>query len=202
MPPMSHDSLGEHRRHAVADDTVHDPAGLLGLHAGHIDGPGRLEGPLDLRLRDRVERHPLGIGRIDAEHLREVPGDGLSLAIQVGGEPDVLGPLGEPPELRDGLRLFTGDFVGGGEVVLEIDARHRLLRALWGLAWQVADMADRGLHDKALPQVLLDRFGLRGALHDDQFIVAGRGPAAAGIAAWLRCGCSLGGLLGHRRLRG
>ena len=86
-----------------------------------------MEGPLDLRFRDRVEGHPLGAERIDVEDLREVPGDRLPLPIQVGGKPDLGGVLGELAELGDLLFLAVVDFVGGGEVVVEINTGNGLL---------------------------------------------------------------------------
>ena len=92
-----------------------------------------LKGPLHLGLRDGVEGDPLGMEGIDAQHLGQVPGDGLPLSVEVGGEPDLAGPLGELPQLRDRLRLVGGDLVGGGEVVFHVDARHSFLRALRGL---------------------------------------------------------------------
>jgi hypothetical protein len=57
------------------------------LTRSHRSGAGS-EGPLDLALRDGVEDHPLGL-RGDAQFLREVPGDGLALAVEVGCEPDL-----------------------------------------------------------------------------------------------------------------
>ena len=146
-PPR--DLLPEDRRHLVSNDPVDDPAGLLGLDPGHVDGTGILEGALDLGLRDCVEGHPLGPERIDVENLREVPGDRLPLSIQVGGKPDLGGILGELAKLGDLLLLAVIDLVGGGEVVVEIDPRDGLFRALGGLAGEIADVADRGLDDEA-----------------------------------------------------
>ncbi len=171
--------LPEDRRDLVADDPVDDPAGLLRLHAGHVDGPRRLEGPLHLRLRDRVERHPLGSIRVDPEHLCEVPRDRLALSVQVGREPDVTGSLGKLPQFRDRAGLVAVDFVGGGEVVLHIHARHRLLRAFGRPAGQIADVADRRLHHESRPQILLDRLGLGRAFDDHQLVVALRNAASA-----------------------
>lgn len=56
-------------RGVVANDPIHDPAGLLGLGAGHVDSPRRLEGPLHRALGDGVERDPLGLGWIHPEYL-------------------------------------------------------------------------------------------------------------------------------------
>ena len=206
----SGDLLPEDWRDLIADDPVHDPPCLLRLDPRHVDGPGGLEGPLHLGLRDRVERHALGPAGIDAEHLRQVPGDGLPLAVEVGGEPDVARALGELPQFGDRLHLVAVDLVGRREVMLEIDAGHGLPRALWGTARQVADVADRGLHHEALAEVLLDGLRLGGTLDDDQFVAPARGACRGGAsAAWLPDGsrdtwCALrggsfGGLLRHGR---
>ena len=130
------------------------------------------------------------MGGIDAENLREMPGDRLALTIQVGGEPDLAGSLGEPPEFGDRLRLVVVDFVGGGKVVVEIDARNRLLGAPRGLARQVADVADRSLHHESRPEILLDGFRLGGALDDHELEIALRGSRGRFGTATL-CGRSL-----------
>ena len=132
-----------------------------------------------------------------------MPGDGLTFAVQVGREPDVTGSLGQFSQFRDRAGLIGVDLVGGGEVVIHVDPRHRLLRALGRPARQVADVADRGLHHESRPQILLDRLGLGGALDDHELVIAFRdtrfprtvaglpGRTAASRASWR------GRLLGH-----
>ena len=137
------------------------------------------------------------MGGIDAEHLREVPGDRLPLAIQVGGEPDLAGSLGQPAEFGDGLGLVVVDFIGRGEIVVEIDTRNGLFGAPRGLARQVADVADRGFHDESRAEILLDGLRLGGALDDHELEIALRRGRGRFGTATLR-GRSLGGLFGHR----
>ena len=123
-----------------------------------------------------------------------MPGNRFPLPVEVGGEPDVAGPLGKPAELRHRPHLVVVDDVGRGEVVVEINARNELLLPLRALAGQVADVADRGLHDVAWAEVFLDRLRLGGALDDDELVVApgrlrrlgpGGGSAASGRGVFL-----------------
>ena len=107
-----------------------------------------------------------------------MPGDGLPLAVHIGGEVDGAGALGDALELRDDLALAADGLVLGLEVVLEVDPELAL--------GQVADMPHRGLHDEVLAQVLVDRARLGGALDDHQGLLLG--------------GCALGARLGGRLL--
>ncbi len=52
-----------------------------------------------------------------------MPGDGLALAVGVGGQVDGLGALGCPLDLLDHLRLALGNLVGGGEIALDINSQ-------------------------------------------------------------------------------
>mgnify|MGYP000443907300 CR=1 FL=1 len=54
---------------------------------------------------------------------------------------------GELAELGDLLLLGVVDLVGGVEVVIEVDAGNGLLRALGGLAGEIADVADGCVYD-------------------------------------------------------
>ena len=78
----------EYRRKLEADETVEHAARLLRVHEVHIDGAGILDGVLDGVLGDLVEDDAPGAGRVETEGLAEVPGDGLSLAVLIGSEPD------------------------------------------------------------------------------------------------------------------
>ena len=124
------DLLPEDGGDLVAHDAIDDAASLLSIDAIHVDGTRRLERALHFALGDRVEGHALGLGRLHAEHLGEVPGDRFALAVQVGREPDFVGALGQPTQLRHGARLVVVDLVGGGEVVVQIDSGDGLLLAL------------------------------------------------------------------------
>ncbi len=109
---------------------------------------------------------------IDFQSLREVPGNRLTLAIQVGCEPDVGCVLGSLLQIGDGLLFRRHDFVSRLEVILQIDARHRALDALGILTGQVADMTHRGHHDVVTAEVLINSLGLGGRLDDDELLAA------------------------------
>jgi hypothetical protein len=55
---------------------------------------------VDGRLGDLVEHHPLH-GHLGLQHLEEVPGDGLALAVFVGREVELVGVLQSGLEVLD-----------------------------------------------------------------------------------------------------
>jgi hypothetical protein len=77
------------------------------------------------KRRDLVEDHALETGFIAADHLAQVPGDGLSLAIEIRGEIDGVGRLGELTQLGDDLLLAGQDLVVGRPILLGVDAHAR-----------------------------------------------------------------------------
>jgi len=103
-----------------------------------------------------------------------VPGDGLALAVLVGGEIELAGVGEEALQLGDLLPLPPADHVVGLEVVLDVDAEAgpRLSldrrRHFGGVARQVADVADGGLDEVLAPEEARDRLRLRRGLHDHE----------------------------------
>ena len=116
-----HDLLPQDRRDLVAVEAVEDAAGLLGVDQALVELARVGDGVLDRVLGDLVEDHPVDRD-LGLEHLLQVPGDGLALAVLIGGEEELVG-LGEQLlELPD-LRLLVGvDDVERLEVVLDVDA--------------------------------------------------------------------------------
>ena len=102
-----------------------------------------------------------------------MPGDGLALAVVVGGEVELVGALEGLAELGDGLLLVGVDDVVGLEPVLDVDrelAVGALLlsgRQLGGLG-QVADVAYGGLDVEVVAQVCGNGTDLVGGLDDDK----------------------------------
>ena len=86
--------LPQNGRHLIAVEPVEQATGLLGVHQAAVQITGRLDGGADGRRGDLVEHHALdvntGLGR---EHLQQVPGDGLALAVLIGGEIQLVGLL-------------------------------------------------------------------------------------------------------------
>jgi hypothetical protein len=105
-----------------------------------------------------VELDPLRVAEL--QHLGEVPGDRLALAIGVGREDDLGLFLDRRAKLVDGLAAALHDLVVRLEAVVDLHA-HLLLR-------QVADVAHRRFDVEPLAQKPLQRFGLGGRLDDDQ----------------------------------
>ena len=158
--------LPEQRRDLVADDTVEDPPGLLGVDAVGLDRTRVAERVLDLRLGDRVEDDALGVLDRVVQRVGDVPGDRLPFAVQVGREPDVFRQLRRLLEVGDGLLRVVHHLVGGLEVVVQVHAGHRHLDALRVAGRQVADVADTGHHAVVLAEVLVDRLGLGRRFND------------------------------------
>src|SRR5436190_715702 len=80
------DLLPEEGGDLIPDNPVQNTARLLGVHPVHIDRVRIGKRTLDLVLGDRGEDHPLRVGWVDPQFLREVPGDRLALPVKVGRE--------------------------------------------------------------------------------------------------------------------
>ena len=96
---------------------------------------------------------------LQTQHLVEMPGYGLTLAVLIAREPDRLGLLGCGFQLLDKILLVGGDFIFRSEVALDIDAHALLLK--------VTDMAEAGHHLEVRPQKFLNGFRLGGRLDND-----------------------------------
>ncbi len=196
-----HDLLPQHRADLVAVQPVQDPSGLLGLHQARVELARRLDRVLDGLRGDLVEDHPahrdLGL-----QGLQQVPGDGLALAVLVGGEEQLVGLLEQRLELGDLRLALRRDDVERREPVVDVDAglrpRQPLVagRDVGGVARQVADVAVAALDDVAGSQEGGDLLGLGRRLDDDQPAPArARGGLLRGRP--LLRGGSRGGGLGH-----
>ena len=97
-------------------------------------------------------------GGVELEHFGQVPRDGFSLAVFIGGEPDGVGLLGLGAEFAHHACLVGRNFIFGLER-LEVDSKVFLL--------QVADVPETGHHLEIVAQKALDGLGLGRALHDD-----------------------------------
>ena len=113
----------------------------------------------------------------DVGGLGHVPGDRLALAVEVGGEPDVVRALGGLLDRRDLLAAVLGDDVLGQEVVVDVDPELALARVLG----QVADVAVRR-EDLVVPaEVAFDRPRLGGRFHDHEMLGHGGAECSTGV---------------------
>ena len=163
------DAAPEDRAGLVADEPVEDAAGLLRVHLAVVDHAGMLHGLVDGVLGDLVEQHPMRRGA-RAELVGYVPGDGLALAVRVGGEIYGRGRLGRLLEVGQRLGLALDGDVLGLEVTVDVYAE------LAGR--QIPEVPDGGLHVIAGAEILADRLGLGGRLDDHERDPLGAGPAA------------------------
>ena len=85
-----HDLLPEDRRDLVAVEPVEDAARLLRVDEALVDLAGLVERPLDRVARDLVEDHPAH-GHLRLQHLEQMPGDRLALAVLVRREQELVG---------------------------------------------------------------------------------------------------------------
>ena len=134
-----------------------------------IDVARVLDGGLDGLRRDLVEHHPLdGHGLRRAEHLEQVPGDGLPLAILVGCEIELVGLLHQSLQMAQMVALVAVDDVQRLEVVVDVDTDAGPGLALVGrgdlsgVARQITDVTDGGLDDVAVAEIARDGAGLGG----------------------------------------
>ena len=82
-----------------------------------------------------------------------MPGDGLALAIEVGGQEHGVGRLGRSGDVRDVATAGLGDLVLGGEVVVDVHAE----LAFAGVLGQITHMAVAGQDPVVLAEIPLDR---------------------------------------------
>ena len=100
------DLLPQQGGELIAHDAVQNTPGLLGVHQVLVDLPGGRDGLGDHLAGDLVEGHPAGLLLGYSKHRLQVPGDGLSLSVRVGGQIDTLAVLGGLSQLRNGLFLI------------------------------------------------------------------------------------------------
>ena len=151
----------EQRAELVAHDAVEDPPRLLRVHLVVVEDRRILERLEDRVPGDLVENDAPGFLARELQHRRQVPGDGLALAVEVGREKDFVGVLGELLELRDDFAAVGDDDVVRGKVVRDVHS-HLGLR-------QVAHVPERRAHFVLLAEVLVDGLGLGRGFDNDEF---------------------------------
>ena len=97
---MAH-HLAHHRGDIPPVETVKDASRLLGVNKAAVDLAGVLKRCLDGRRGDLVEHHPAHRHvRWRVQHLEQVPRNGLSLAVLISGEIQLVGLLEQLAQLR------------------------------------------------------------------------------------------------------
>ena len=123
-----------------------------------------------------MEHHALH-RNLGLQLVEEMPGDGLTLAVLISCEEELVGALERTFQVGDRLLLLVGDHVIRKKAVFHIDgelaerALLKLRRQIFRLD-QVADVADRGQHFVSVAQILGNRLRLCGRLDYDQLLRA------------------------------
>ena len=103
---------------------------------------------------DLVEGHPVGFLIRQVQKLLQMPGNGLSLPVRVGGEIHGIRLGGRFFQFLNQLFLPPDRLILGGEVVLQIHPH---------LAFgQIPQMAHAGLHRIRVSQIVSNGLGLGG----------------------------------------
>ena len=116
---------------------IQHAAGLLGVHQVQVDGARRFDCRLYGLVGDFVELDAAGVLFIDAQHIGQMPGDGLALAIRVSGQIDLGGRAGVFADAGQDFAAPANGDVFGLKAVFDIHAQLRL--------GQIAHMALRRL---------------------------------------------------------
>ena len=137
-----------------------------------------------------MEHHPLdvdvGLWRQDFE---QVPGDGLSLAVFVCGEKQLVGLFEQLLQLAYLGALVGGNHIQRFEIVVDVDSQPgpRFApigrRHLAGVAGQITDVPGRGFHHVAAPQKTRDGLGFGRRLDDYEGV--GHGENVGARQEWL-----------------
>ena len=152
--------LPQQRADLVSDQAVEDPPGLLGIHQSGIDLAGTIEGLSDGFLSDFVEENPKEFAIVVGQRFRQVPADGFSFAVGIGGDVDGIDSAGRRLEGPDYLLLAWNQFIGRLESVVQIHSQLFL--------GKIPYVAHGGLDAEVLAEVAVDGPRLGGGLDNDQ----------------------------------
>ena len=154
------DLLPHNRANLIAHHAVENTACLLGIHQVHVEAAGICHRLGDHLAGDLVKGHAAGLGLGQVKERLQMPGNGLTFAVRVGGEIDGVALFCRLLQLTDQLFLAANGLIFGGKIVLNIHAD--------GALGQITEMTHAGLHRVVRAQILANGLGLGGRFHDHQ----------------------------------
>ena len=158
------DLLPEERADFVADQSVQNAPGLLGIDQIHVDLTRVLEGVLDGFFGDFVEFHAVSRRALQLGGLDEMPGDGFAFPVRVGGQ-----------IYRRSLRGRVFDFLNDGLLALghDIPGDYPLgQRDAQGLLRQIAHVSHGRLDGVLASHDLAQRSGLRRGFNNNEVLLS------------------------------
>ena len=153
----------QYRRKGEAHQIVERPARLLGIDQIHVDIARMGDAFLHGAFGDFIEHHPLDIDPFQhpprIQRFQHMPGNGLALAVGVGGQIQGVGAFDRFGDFAHMLGRFRIDLIGHGEIFLRSDGTV--------LGGQVAHMAVGCENREIVAKVFVDGFGLGRRFDDD-----------------------------------
>ena len=138
-----------------------------------VEFTGIREGLEDRCLGDLVKDHTFDRD-LWIEYFEKVPRNGLTLTILIRCEIELVAVLQQRLQLLDLILLVRRNHIERLEVIVDIDAHPGPALALVGrrhigsVSRQVTNVADRGLDEKVVAEILRDFLCFRRALHDHE----------------------------------
>ena len=118
----------QHGRQLKAHDAVEHTTGLLGIHQVQVNVARMLDGLENRRLGDLVEDNAACFVGRQAKHLKQVPCNGLSLAVFITREPHDVGFSSLGLEFLHLVLFIIGNLIQGLEAMLHIDTEIFLMQ--------------------------------------------------------------------------
>ena len=153
------DLAPQKRAELVAHQAIQLAPGLLGVEQVNVDGAGVGHALLDAFFGDFIKGHAVGRGRIQPQNVRQVPADGLALAVRVGCQQHAVALFGFGLQFFDEFLLALDGDIFRCIAIFDINAQRA--------GGQVAHMAHAGCDLIATAQILANGFRLGRGFHDD-----------------------------------
>ncbi len=103
-------------------NTVEHSSCLLSVYQILVDAAGGFDGLLNGVFGDFVEHNAFGLLFFEVQRIKQMPGNGLSLAVLIGSKPYSFCFFGRGLEFGDDFLLIGRDLVDGCETILYIYA--------------------------------------------------------------------------------
>lgn len=103
-----------------------------------------------------------GLVNLALERLHKMPTDGLSFAILISRDPELVAVIESCLQLFDNGLLLLRHLILWRKSIVRIDTKFALRK--------ISDMSHARLHREILPEKPLDGPGLRGAFDDDEML--------------------------------